>query len=614
LFSFGKKKGAVLGLDLNSDSITLLQLDKSRAGIEITKYACLTTPGNAIREGLITDPESLGLTVQQLLVDAGFGTAGPSPTINITVPAQAVVIRLMPVPVGMPPDELADVVTQEATNHVPFPIEDANLDWCAMPATERTDADGVRRIDIILCAIQRSIIESYWRLADTAGVKLGRVDISSLAVVRSLALAGYLGSAGHLSMVVNVRHDATDINIVRSAMPLFGRSIMIGLDTLTEALSRSLNLNFDQALELIPEIVLFGVPPADVKLGQAAQVSRTVFSDITDELVRSLDFYKSQVGDVKVDQIILSGPGCMVQNLDTFIGNRMNLRTLICDPMRDLVFEPDMIVDSIRPILAALVGSSIEPGWNPSFTVDLDLNKEGRLPLFFDERKTMKIAPEPAKAGWFKPAVLALSAIIALSLGAWAYLSLVAVPNAGKELKAITLELENNKNRMKALNELRKDNDSLKAKKQTLDALVRRNSHWSDVLNEIRNSIPSGAQITAISLDASSYRIEGEACDFTNVSDFAVALNEVSMFKGGRIDSATRSTTAPEKVLFQISGGLQNVLGDRAEKLVASNPTESGKTPIASPGEILQNIGNTLAGKAGTEPLNPASAKGVSSK
>ena len=154
----------------------------------------------------------------------------------------------MPVPTGMPAEELADVVTQEATNHVPFPIEDANLDWSQMPATERTDSDGVRRIDVILAAIQRSIIESYWAMADSAGVKLGRVDISSLSVIRSLALAGYLGSTGHLSMIVNIRHDACDINVVRSAMPLFGRSIMLGLDTVTESISRSFDIDFEQAL------------------------------------------------------------------------------------------------------------------------------------------------------------------------------------------------------------------------------------------------------------------------------------------------------------------------------------------------------------------------------
>jgi type IV pilus assembly protein PilM len=131
----------------------------------------------------------MGQLVDDLLKEAQIPT-NQAPIINVSVPAQAVVIRLMPVPVGMPPEELADVVTQEATNHVPFPISEANLDWCQMNATERTDPDGVRRVDVILSAIQHSIVESYWRMADVAGVKLGRVEVSSLSVIRGLSSSG----------------------------------------------------------------------------------------------------------------------------------------------------------------------------------------------------------------------------------------------------------------------------------------------------------------------------------------------------------------------------------------------------------------------------------------
>ncbi len=174
MFSFGKKKGATLGLDINSDSTTLIHLEKTKAGIEVAHFACQPTPPNCVREGLVTDPFTMGALVADLLKESGVPTGGQSPSVNICVPAQGVVIRLMPVPVGMPPEELADVVTQEATNHVPFPISEANLDWCQMNATERTDPDGVRRVDVILAAIQHSIVESYWRMADAAGVKLGR--------------------------------------------------------------------------------------------------------------------------------------------------------------------------------------------------------------------------------------------------------------------------------------------------------------------------------------------------------------------------------------------------------------------------------------------------------
>lgn len=589
MFSFGKKKGPTLGLDINSDSITLIQLDKTRSGIEVARFASQATPANAIREGLIADPETVGAVLMDLLAAASIPVSGPSPMINIAVPAQAVVIRLMPVPVGMPPEELADVVTQEATNHVPFPIEDANLDWSQMPATERTDADGVRRIDIILAAIQRSIIESYWRMADSAGVRLGKVDISSLSVVRSLALAGYLGSSGHLSMIVNMRHDATDINVVRSAMPLFGRSIMLGLDTLTEALSRSLEINFDEALDLLPEIALFNVDPADFRMGQASQVARTVFSDITDELQRSLDFYKSQVGDVKVDQIVLTGPGCMIPQLDQYISNRMNIKTILSDPMRDLIFSPEVIVDSMRPILAALIGSSIETSWNPSFTVDLDLNKEGRLPLLYDERKTQVIAPDERPTPWFKAAIAAGLATLALSLASYGFISQFDIPNKQKQIDQLSEKTVKSTAELKQLSVLRKENDVLTNKKKILDAIVKKSNHWSTVLDSIRNGIPTAVQLEAISIDKSA-TIWGDALDFQSVSNFALNLSTAPGLNDAIVQSASRKEKTPEIIFYQIISKITGI-GDEAPTtptaLADGKTEEKPNNPLP---QMLENL------------------------
>lgn len=553
MFSFGKKRAPTLGLDINSDSVTLIQLEKTRAGIEVARFACQPTPANTIKEGLIADPETIGSVVMDLLGAANIPPSGPSPVVNVSVPAQAVVIRLMPVPTGMPPEELADVVTQEATNHVPFPIEDANLDWSQMPATERTDADGVRRIDVILASIQRSIIESYWRMADSAGVRLGRVDISSLSVIRSLALAGYLGSTGHLSMIVNIRHDATDINVVRSAMPLFGRSIMLGMDTVTEAISRSLEMHFDQALDLLPEITLFNVPTDDPRLGQAAQITRTVFSDIADELQRSLEFYKSQVGDVKVDQIILTGPGCMVPQIDQFFAGRMNIRTLVADPMRDLSFDSELIVDRMRPILAALIGSSIETSWNPSFTVDMDLNKEGRLPLLYDDRSTQVIAPDERPTPWFKPLFAAGLGSVLVSAGAWAYLEQIDLPGQQREEAALQQEIDANNKQLTQLTKLRADNNVLSGKKQILDNIVKKSEHWSDYLEAVRKSTPGGAQIDTVLFDDNKVRIQGSAQDFKNVSELAINLSESSALGNSQIDWATRNEKNPEVITFTVS-------------------------------------------------------------
>lgn len=554
MFSFGKKKGAMLGLDINSDSTTLIQLEKTKVGIEVAKFACQPTPPNCIREGLITDPAVMGSLLQDLLKDAQIPMTSQAPIINVAVPAQAVVIRLMPVPVGMPPEELADVVTQEATNHVPFPISDANLDWCQMNATERTDPDGVRRVDVIMAAIQHSIVESYWRMCDEAGVKLGRVEVSSLAVVRGLALAGYLGSSGHLSLVVNIRQDATDINIVRSAMPLFGRSIILGVEGLTEAIARSLDISFDQAMEILPEIPVFNMIPTDARMGQAGQVARTVFSDIGDELNRSVDFYKSQVGDVKIDQVILTGPGCMLPHVDEYFTSKLRIKTIMGDPMRDMVLDERVVSPRMRPILGALIGSSIETTWNPSITVDLDLNKEGRIPLAVDLNRTQNIGEELASAqsSSFKPIYIFSAACLLVPLLAWIYLSMVDIPLCIKEKERLGQEIIDGNRKVADLKLLKQENEVLERRKKILDELMGGSKHWSRYLEAVRDNTPKGLQINELALNDDELKVAGAAVNFSTVSNLSLNLGTSNLLKDSGIEFVSRPERHPNRVNFSI--------------------------------------------------------------
>jgi type IV pilus assembly protein PilM len=588
MFGFGKRKGPTLGLDINSDSITLLQLEKTRAGIEVARFACQPTPANSVREGVVAEPELIGEVVIDLMNEAGVPPSGQTPVLNIVVPAQAVVIRLMPVPVGMPEDELADVVTQEATNHVPFPIADANLDWAVMPATERTDFDGVRRVDVILAAIQRSIVEAYWRMADAAGAKLGRVEVSSLAVIRSMALAGYLGSSGHLSMIVNMRQDATDINIVRSCMPLFGRSVMLGVEAMTEAVSRSLDMPFDQALDMLPEISIFNPNPTDPKMGQAAQVARTIFSDISDELSKSLEFYRSQVGDVKMDQIILAGPGCMVPGLDQFFSNKLNVRTIISDPMRDIRHDETEIVDRMRPILAALVGSSIEPTWNPSYTVDLDLNKEGRVPLLFDERATQTMTKDLSMGppAWQKPVLIAGIALLALGLAAYGIMRYVDLPQKEQEIETLSNEIMLGNQQIKSMANTRQENTILSARKRVLDALLKKHNRWSALLSELTIDTPKGVQIDRITLRGKEMKVEGIAIDFNSVSNLAINMGGSVFLQDSQVDWVTRQEKTPERLDFSISAKLSeapastSTIPNQPQSNTMSQPAKTGSQLI----------------------------------
>lgn len=556
MFGFKKKQSPLLGVDINSDSISLAQLEKTRNGIEATRFASIPTPANTVREGLVADPQTIGAVMMELFLEAGIPPSGPSPTINITIPAQSAVIRLMPVPTGMPADELAEVVTQEATTHVPFPISDANLDWSLMPTTERTDPDGVRRVDVILAAVQRSIIESYWKTADSAGAILGRVEVSSLAAIRGLAFGGY-ESVDKITMTVNIRHDATDINFIKNTMPLFGRSVIIGVEALSEAIARSLNVDYVEALELLPEVTLFGSAPTTDKLGEAAQVARSVFSDITDELERSMEFYESQGGQVKLDQIVLTGPGCMLKGLDKFIKSRTGINTVYGDALKNITYDDAQIVDRMKPIITALIGSGLDPSLNPSFTVDLDLNKDGRLPLLFDEKRTQVLddseSTETTFEPWFKPAMIFSSSVLLISLLYWSYLSSIQLPNQTAQIQELNTKIASAKKELTLISKMKDSTEALETRKKILKFLVHHSTQWSRYLEEVNANTPKDVQIDHVIFSMRNLKVEGFARDFKSVSKLAVNLEASPITQKAIVDYATRKEKTPNLVSFGVS-------------------------------------------------------------
>ena len=550
---FSKKDGPRLGVDINSDSVTLIQLEKTRAHIEVSRFASSPTPANTVREGLVTDPQTIGAVILELIQEAGIPISGSAPTLNMTIPAQAAVIRLIPVPTGMPAEELAEVVTQEAANHIPYNIQDANLDWSLMPATERTDPDGVRRVDVILAAVQRSIIESCWLTTDSAGAKLGRVEVSSLAAIRGLALSGYLGSTGHTSMLVNIRQDATDINIIRSSMPLFGRSILVGVETLTEAISRSLDIDFEQALDLLPQLPVFGIAPRNEIQGHAAQVARTIFSDITDELERSLEYFQSQGNEVNLDKIIITGQGCMVPQIDNYISNRLGRKVLLGNSMRDMVFDKSVIVDRMQPILSGLIGSALEPTWSPNYTVDLDLNREGRLPLFFDDRKTQVIPETEQITNYFKPLFTAGSVAFVLCLGLLIYMMNFEKPAIQAELDKANKEVSDAQTSLKQMTKVKHDNAMLTARYEVFNFLINKTRRLSRYLDVVSQNIPASVQLHEVSFTKSNMNIAGMADNYSDVSKFAANLDSSAGIQSAEINYATRNDKQPDTVDFSLT-------------------------------------------------------------
>lgn len=559
MLSFGKKSGPTLGLDINSSTISVIQIEKTKTDTKVSRFSSMPTPPDIVREGLLADPEAVGAAVRELLDLVGIPNKKPIPVVNVAIPGQAVVIRLMPVPTGMPPDELSDVVKQEAVNNLPFPVDEANLDYCLLPSTERTDPDGVRRVDVLLAAIQRVYVESYWRMAEAANVTLGRVDVSSLAVIRCLAFAGMLQDDGQMTMSVNIRNDATDITLIKRGMPLFSRSVLLGVETLGEAISRSIDAPIDESIALLPRLQLGSIPTADPKIGQAAQVARSIFGDLTAEVGRSLEFYMSQVGIVQVDHVVLSGAACVVPGIGDFFANRLNIETLVADPFTNLIYDKAQILDERKPTHAMIVGLLADGNSVALKTVEVDLNKQGRNAMTVTERTDSddeegEDDEEDIDTPWFVPSLgVGIAACLVVVLG-WAVLAFYLSGQLDSELVTLEEDLTRQKSQVDRMSKEKDELAVLLQKQQVLSKIINHGTPRSAILQVVRETVPVGVQLCTLELAENRFQTQCNSIDFTKASHYAINLQGSDLLDDVTLADVHRMKKAPQQIVFNISG------------------------------------------------------------
>jgi type IV pilus assembly protein PilM len=563
VFGFGKKAGPTIGLDINSSTISVLQLEKTKQDLRVSRFASTLTPPDIVMEGLLSDPESVGSAVRELLDSVGLLAKGPKPVANIGIPGQSVVIRLMPVPKGMPNDELNDVVRQEAINNLPFSIDEANLDWTRVPGTSRTDPDGVEREDVLLGAIQKVIVESYWRMADVANVQIGRLEISSLAAVRALAASGQLGGDGALSLVVNVRQDATDITLVNKAVPLFSRSVLLGVGTILESVARSINEPLEEAQKLLPRVQLLGVPTSDPRVGQAAQVARSICGDLTAEVGRSLEFYMSQVGMVRVDQVIVCGQGTSIPEIDQFIANRLNLNTTVANPFQGIVYDRNQILDNMRPHHTMLMGLLLDENAIPTKTVQIDLN-QGTPDLTGGDEEGDEEGAEEVDTPWFMPALLVGGASMLIAVGMWMFFQYLVIPGKEQELASLEQEIQTNKQKIDQYSKQQKSVDALEARKRSLAEIVKHGTPMTIVMQALKENVPQGVQINSVKVLGDTASISGYSSSFSKVSHLSINLQGTNVFSNVEIENIARPKEQPMQISFSMDGTLVPDLNQRS--------------------------------------------------
>src|SRR5438876_495306 len=280
LFNFTKGKRGLVGLDIGSSRIKAVEIkSKGQGRYELVNIGQVGLMADTIVDGQIIDGNHVSDCINRIFEEQAI----KSNQIATSVSGHAVIVKKINVP-AMSNEELREQITWEAEQHIPFDINDVNLDYHIV------DGEIGGNVDVLLVACKKDVVSQLTQVISQAGRTPSIVDVDAFALQNAYEI-NYHPQAHETVMLLNIGASVMNINIVRGEHSTFTRDVSLGGNQYTDTLQKQLNLTFEQA-----EMLKRGVVPEDcgATLEDAEPLLQSVTEMLAAEVQRTLDFFYNQ--------------------------------------------------------------------------------------------------------------------------------------------------------------------------------------------------------------------------------------------------------------------------------------------------------------------------------
>lgn len=338
--SLGKKEQSVLGIDIGSSSIKIVQLKKEKERAILETYGEIATGPYAdlkIGQAAKLSEDAVVTALKDVLKEAN----AKAKTAAVAIPLKSSFVITVNLPFS-PDKDIAEVIQMEARRYVPVPISEAELDWWVIPEglEKNVPAEEKRKFTrVLLVAIHKDIINLYKSIISKANLKARAYEIESFSMVRSC-----LGKESSPVAILDFGASTTKLAVVDYGIIKSSYSINHGSQDLTLALSRSLNIDFNRAEEMKREIGLSDLPENKEVVAVLEPILDYVFTEANRFVKDFHQKYHHSIG-----KIILTGGGSLLKGLIDFTVKRFTIEVELADPFAKVEY-PAFLANSLRGV------------------------------------------------------------------------------------------------------------------------------------------------------------------------------------------------------------------------------------------------------------------------
>jgi len=337
----------VVGLDIGTNSVKLVELDRTKNTFRLKNIGIAKLPRDTIVNGTIIHAELLEQTIKTLFSEYKI----KNKNVAISISGHPVIIKKITTDL-MPEDELENTLPFEAEQYIPFSLDEVNLDFQILGPCE----DKENKMNVMLVAAKRAMISDYVSVLQSAGLKAVIVDIDVFAL-ENMFISNYSPEQNITVALVDMGASVTNINIVKNGVSQFTRDIFMGGNQITEEIQRQLSINYEDA-----EALKCGEQIAGINQDLLKEIIERASSTITNEIQRSLDFYISSTYG-EISQVYLSGGGSRTSGFREIFTKRVTVPLEYTNPFHAITYDENMFdaeyIKDLSPFAAIGVGLAL---------------------------------------------------------------------------------------------------------------------------------------------------------------------------------------------------------------------------------------------------------------
>ncbi|MGE0079964.1 MAG: pilus assembly protein PilM [Thiohalomonadaceae bacterium] len=347
--TFKRSSPPILGLDISTTAVKLLELSKSGQRYRVESYAVEPLPANSVVEKNISDMEGVGEAIRRAVKKSGTRTKLAAAAVS----GSAVITKVISMPANLSEDDMEAQIQLEADQYIPYPLEEVNIDFEVLgPSKDEAD-----RVDVLLAASRSENVDVRVAAIELAGLTAKIIDVEAYAMENAFALIADQmpdKGVGKTIAVVDVGATMTTLNVLHDLKTIYTREQVFGGKQLTEEIQRRYGLSYEEAGmakrqgglpdNYVPEVL------EPFKEAMAMQVSR------------SLQFFFSSSQYNQVDYIVLAGGSSSIPGVSELIESKLGIATSVANPFTNMAVAPRIkaqILNNDAPALMIACGLAL---------------------------------------------------------------------------------------------------------------------------------------------------------------------------------------------------------------------------------------------------------------